>query len=294
MPSKQKIPKRFRHLVNELEYERIMDLAVAALPAGVQVQRVQDGAIYVRSDGPHPAMFGLDNLIRVCALADPGTWPDLIREHFRKLEFNKGAFAYLLKDFDYARQFLRLSVKHATFAPPEELDALIRRQDLPDTYTLPVLDFEDKFHYLRKDGVHEWETPEDEIFEAATENLAQEDVQVMEGLLGEEHPVFSVISSNYSAAFILDLARNLPHAIGAYGAVTAIPSRSFALVYPIHDESIAGSAEVLQALTARIYREQPGPIAGRLYWYFDGAFELFPSEPGRPVALPEGLRNLLD
>jgi uncharacterized protein (DUF3820 family) len=294
----RKMPEDFAHLLSQVEYEGVLDHALAYFAEkGFPVVKIADGVIIVDYVELKNMQFGLDNLIRTLANEPNDRWQSLIYSHFDRFKNNTAAYNYLFADLGYAQQFLKVLVKGEGFAP--KMANLVRRQDFPETYTYLVLDFENQFRFINRDDAAKWEVAEAELFEIALANVAKEEIEIGEGNIAEKYDLFTFFSSDFSAAYLINFTQNASFADGDFGAMLAIPAKGAAFVHPVNGNGLMFVLETLAPLVIKFCEEEPGGINANFYWYYQGRFELFPRKDGREkgyisIGLPKKLERLLD
>jgi hypothetical protein len=290
------LPEAYSGIVNQEEYSAIVGLCKNYLNnVGQQLLRIGEGEIVVAA-GEDEKHYFLDNLVRVLAQSERDEWEKLVNEHFDKNQEVPHALEYLYKDFEYAAQFVKAYIKPYDFFPEDQVKLHVHRIDLPQTITFLILDFNEQFHFVRREHIQEWNKSEEELFEIGLANIAAESIEIQEALFQEKYTVFSFFSGDFSSSFIIELERNASFAIGSYGSVVAIPTKGSAFVHPIESTDVMDLIGMLAGITQNFFNEDPGSITMNFYWFHDGVFELFPTEPGEEegyvtIKWPRGLKD---
>jgi hypothetical protein len=290
------LPNDFRHLLTQQEYEQVLGLALDYFAErNFPVVEVTDGVIVVDYEDLKDMRFGLDNLVRTIAGEEPAEWPGLIRQHFERFQNHTLAYNYLFADLGYARQFLRVLIKGEHFGAKGI--KLVRRRDFPETYTFLVIDFANQFRFVNEEDAAQWEVPTEELFQMALANVAAEKVEIGQGKIADQYPLFTFFSSDFAASYLVDFEKNVDFCLGEFGALVAIPAKGSAFVHPIEDLTAMTVLEILAPLVVKFCEEEPGGINMNFYWYWQGRFELFPRSEvnGRSfnISAPPALIGLL-
>ena len=275
------MPEEYGNLITQSDYERILDLSLAYLTTKGTVNKVGNGTIYMKfDDQEYESRLGFDNLVRKCHKHDPQEWNSVISEHFSKYRLNKPALEYIFKDFEFAAQLLKPLIKPAGTIPAEFVQDFVQRVDFEETHTFIVIDFEDKFQFLRLDNISEWEVSVEDLFYIAQQNANKEPIE-MRHINWDEMSFYALFSGNFSVSYILDLKTNLPEAIGTFGTFVAIPTKGVAIAFPIESmQSLVAFIQVITGLVMQYYNEDESPITDNYYWYYDEKFHLFPYQVG--------------
>lgn len=294
---KYQLPEIYNGIITKDEYNDILEICIKYhQDNGLIISKIDEGEIVTDIEGEEQHRY-LDNLVRVLASYEKTIWSQLVYEHFDKLKPNRSALNYLYKDFEYASQFLRVLLKEDTFNLGDHVGNYVHRVDFPKTNTFLILEFEEQFHYVRKDEIIEWEKLEDELFEIAIENLPENKVEVKEYQFGEKYTVFIFFSGDFSASLMLDLENRADYSIGKFGTLIAIPTKGTAYAHPIENGELLGLIEILDPTIEQFYNEDPGNITTNFYWYHNDEIQIFPteqSEKGLLISMPKDLIKLLN
>ncbi|HOY15762.1 MAG TPA: hypothetical protein PLC89_00650 [Haliscomenobacter sp.] len=291
----RKRPDFYDGIVTQQEYETILEHAISCAEQIGELVLVANGTITIKnSDNQNgKTEFHLDNLVRRCSKNEVSEWKELIANHFRRFFSDSNKEKYIYKDFDFASQMLKFLVR--TYDIVEGKDDFICRVDLPETCTFLILDYDETFHFVRKDRIKEWDKTQEELFEVALENVAAEEVEVKEFLWMEEFEMYTFFSDDFSASFIVDLSHNANFAIGQYGAVVTIPAKGSAFVHPLHENTALNFIASFHEVQQEIMKEDEVPITDKFYWYHQGKFVKFTEQEdiGKVhISLPSDLNKL--
>ena len=290
-------PKFYQGLVSQQEYEQILDYAITAVQKIGEIDTIADGTIKLKNIGEEhrETQFHLDNLVRICKSSHPNEWKSIVNDHFSKFDSNPAKEKYIQKDFDFAAPMIKVLVR--LFEDFQALEEFVYRVDFPGTHTFLILDYDNKFHFIRKDQTQEWEKTTPELFEIALDNIAQEEIIINEGTWDDTYEMFSFFSGDFSASFMVDLQRNAHFAIGKYGSVVAIPTKGSALVHPINGTTALNFISSFYKAQQNFFNEDAVPITDKFFWYYRGKYELFPEKVNNngsvTISNPIGLLELL-
>ncbi|NJO90068.1 MAG: hypothetical protein HC831_14820 [Chloroflexia bacterium] len=147
--NKIQVPENYKNFISQSDYNVFIHQVLSVLQdLGVQVESFENGDIAYRGKNNLESHYYLDNLIRLYVQADPKDKLSEITNHFRKLQESPHVYEYLFKDYDYAKQFLKVLIKPLDIAP--NIDDFVTREDYPDLLTMLVLDYEERFHFIKK------------------------------------------------------------------------------------------------------------------------------------------------
>jgi len=302
-PYNRKMPAEYKHLMNQRAYEAFLDTVLQYFKEkGEPVLKVEDGYI-VTKEGEGQGLefkYGLDNLVRLVAPAPKEDQESIIYSHFNKVSHDRGYMQYYKKDYEAAKPFLKILIKDESILQTDGAKNIVYYTTFPGTVNVLVFDYDEKFTYLNADEVKEWEKSNTELFEAAQENINQEQINIHQlEYEKSDFEVFAFFSGDFSAPYMLSLEQNAPFAVGQYGAVVAIPTKGTAFVSPIKDNDVVGRINLMADPVTKFYDEDPGNITSKFYWYFEGVFQLFPETPSTEkegfvtLSLPQPLIQLL-
>ena len=296
--NKLKLPESYEGVVSQEDYNFMMETAIQYHKSkGTEIIKVDEGEIVGKvQDQEHHWYF--DNLVRTLSNHKKTEWASVIHAHFDKLSKDSSAATnFFFKDFEYAAPLLRILLKGKDFEFGRNESDYVYRSDLPETHTFLVMEFEQKFHYLKREDIVEWNKSEEELFQIAIENIPESEVEVKEYLFLDKFTVFIFFSGDFASAVMLDLPTWADYAIGPLGSLLAIPTKGTAFAHPIEGGNILELVEHLHEQVTDFYHNDPGSITTNYYWYYEGRFNIFPIDKdknGRFVTLPDQLWQLLN
>ncbi|WP_427874152.1 hypothetical protein [Flavobacterium sp. MMS24-S5] len=292
------LPEMYKGIVTRDEYNFVMNTAIQYHEEnGIIITKIDEGEIVTEINGEIEHRY-LDNLVRTLSGNKDGNWRNIIYEHFNKLKYNSSALDYLYKDFSYASQFLRVLIKGENFIFPDKIDNYISRIDFPKTNTFLILEFEGKFHYIRKEESLEWHQTEEELFEIAISNIPTNEIETKIYDLHSKFKIYTFFSGDFSASYILNFKKDPNYIKGKFGTLISIPTKGTALACPIENENILELIEIINPNNEKFYHKDPGNITLNYYWLYNNEFDIFPTEKAKEnsdeitIKLPEKLLDL--
>lgn len=249
-------------------------------------------------------VYGLGNLVQLCAASDQADWRGLIASHFDTLdraERWEKSFERRLSDFEFARQRLVLRLWEEGSLPAHlslESEHLIARRDLPGLLTILALDLPESVRTLRREETNPWGKDDAELFSVALQNtmgLVSPEVTDIDGQ-GRLPIRMLAADSMYTASLVLNLAA-FPELIGPHGTFLSLPVRSLVLALPFEGRDTLPHLGGLAAMTHKIEHDGPGSLSPRLFWYRRGVFTELPynlTPTGVQLAPPPQLVHLLE
>lgn len=289
------MPTSYGNLLNFKEYNHLTDLVVNLLTklypnAPMDITELGMGTIYI-DRGEDKLTLNLDNLIRKVAKQEIGGWQRIIELHFTALKDNTPAYTYLFKDYDYAKQFLKVLIKPDDIMPSDSLELYVYRVDFPSTITFLVLDFEEQLHYINKENAKKWEITTEELFEEAKQNILNEEMTVYEYGFANKFTVYSINNGDFAASFAIFFSEGTEGCIGKYGSLVAIPAKGTVLVHPIETNEVLELILLLEPIVTETFNNAPSNISSNYFWYDGKQFHLFPIANNK-IRLPEKLLAL--
>lgn len=295
----KKIPNDYKHIMDQAGYEMMIDIVLNYFrDKGEKVTGLNDGMLTVQGEDDKDLKYGFDNLVRILTGTEKDDWESIIYSHFNKINFSDDAYEYFFKDYDHARQYLRVLIKHEAILGNEFAKDLIIRTDFPGTCTILVFDYENQFRYLKSEEVAEWKISHEALFDEALNNVAEEEVTINKMAHDDGWEFFSFFSGDFSASRMIELEKYYEFAVGKYGAMVAIPTKGSAFVAPLTDKQVTVRIENIAPLVSQFFEQDPGNITNNFYWAYQGKIEVFPTQSTGDgyvtVRLPESLVVLLD
>jgi uncharacterized protein YtpQ (UPF0354 family) len=289
------MPDFYKEIINQKEYDVILDFAIGSLKDIGEIKSIGEGTIMLKNpaDESKDMQFHLDNLVRKCKSHDRHDWQTIIDDHFKRCLINPNKAKYIYKDFDYACEFIKFAVRPKSMF--QNIEDFVYRIDIPETCTFLILDYDDAFHYVRREDIKEWEKSEKELFEIAFNNISTEELDIKGLLWKETFEVISFFSSDFSASYIVDLGHNAAFTIGEYGSVVCIPSKGTAFAHPLNGNTAIPFIASFDELMNQFFNNDEVPITNHYYWYYEGIYEIFPEKiknGHKHIVLPPNLEQL--
>lgn len=289
------LPKNYADLIDRKGYEIFLNKCLSTLKdLGYNIRSYDNGDIVYEKEDSEEAHFYLDNILRKYLQANEGEKDTEILTHFTKLKDQSKAYDYLYKDFDYAKQFLKVLLKADDILPNN--DDFVFQKHFPQLLTFLVLDFEEQFHYAERKRVSEWKVEEDELFSIALNNVRQENIEIKQYTFDDKYEAFALFSGDFSASYSLLIEQELDFAIGKFGSLIALPTKGSTFLYPIETDDVLDVIVTIYPTIEQFFNEDPGNITLDFFWYYKGRFELFgktPNEDGTiNISKPEKLNEL--
>ncbi len=295
----KKIPGDYKHIMDQAGYERMVNIVFNYFrDKGDKVISLIDGMLTVKGEDGKDLKYGFDNLVRMLTGAEYDDWESIIYSHFNKINFSDEAYKYFFKDYEHARQYLKILVKHEAILGNEFAKDLVLRTDFPGTRTVLVFDYENQFRYLKREEVAAWNMSAELLFEEALNNVSEEDVSINKMEHDDGWEFFSFFSGDFSASRMIELEKYFDFAVGQFGSLVAIPTKGSAFVAPLTDNRVTARIELIAPLVSQFFEQDPGNITNNFYWIYQGAIECFPTQSAGDgyitVKLPQSLVALLD
>jgi hypothetical protein len=291
------LPEGYSNLIDEKGYEIFLNNCLSTLKnLGYKVVSFDEGDIVYEKENSEEAHFYLDNILRIYLQADEVDKDAEIQNHFSKLRDQTKAYDYLYKDFDYAKQFLKVLLKADDILPNN--DDFVYQKHYPELLTFLVLDFEEQFHYVKSNEVYLWETNELELFEIAKNNIRKEEIEIKQYIFEDKYDVFVLLDGDFSASYTLLIDQELDFTVGQLGTLVALPTKGTAFLYPIEQDDILDVIVTIYPTVEKFFNEDPCNITLDFYWYYNGKYEKFEKEPNDDGTItiknPKKLAELLN
>ena len=291
------LPEDYSNIIDEKSYEIFLKKCLLTLKyLGYKVISFNNGDIVYEKENSLEAHFYLDNLLRKYLQVNNEEQDIVIQTHFSKLKDQSKAYTYLYKDFDYAKQFLKILLKADDILPNNE--DFVYQKSYPNLLTFLVFDFEDQFHYVEKSKVHLWEVDEIQLFEIAKNNLRKEEIEIKQYTYEDKYDVFVLLNGDFSSSYTLLIEQDLDFTIGQFGTLIALPTKGTAFLYPISEADILDVIVTIYPTVEQCFDEDPGNITLDFFWYFNGNYECYKKKKNddgtMSISTPKKLAKLLN
>jgi hypothetical protein len=295
----KKIPGDYKHIMDQPGYEKMVNISLGYFrEKGDKVLSLTDGMLTVKGEDGKDLKYGFDNLVRMLTGAQHEDWESIIYSHFNKINFADDAYNYFFKDYEHAKQYLRVLVKHEAIMDNEFAKDLVIRVDFPGTRTVLVFDYDNQFRYLKNEEIVDWNLTLPILFEEALNNVSSEEVNINKMTHEDGWDFYSFFSGDFSASRMIELERYFDFTVGQFGALVAIPTKGSTFVAPLNDNRVTARIETIAPLVAQFFEQDPGNITNNFYWVYQGEIESFPTQSTGDgyvtVKLPQSLVRLLD
>ena len=319
----RKVPDDYKHLVSQADYEAMLDIILQYFKEkGEPVLRVENG--YVITNGEEGTdlqhQYGLDNLVRLVAAVPRADRESVIYAHFNKAYYDMRPLEYFKKDYEAAKQYLKILIKPAAILKQPGGNNVVHKIIFPGTCSVLVFDYDNKFAYLYHEMVKEWGKTIDELFAEALDNISNEEInwiglnlktgegdgeeegseETEEGTLDvEKQDAFLFVNPDFGAPAVCLMEQKASFAIGRFGSIVAIPCKRYGVMMPIKDGGDFERVSPLSIIVAKLFNGQPGNITADLYWYYEEQFHLMEEtqsadkEGYLAITLPQALIQLL-
>jgi hypothetical protein len=262
------------------EYNRFIQVVEAYFKSIDVKATIQDGVVTAPKEALGLGQLGLSNLAQICRGQEPGIWKEIVADHFatlkRSSQFGQ-EFEKRIGDFDYVKEYIATRLFNTEVLRGDSLNIFVRKDIVPDVFSMLCFDFPDSLVNVKPDQAALWQgRTHDELLSLGKENVRKKYAFEMSLEKLGDSQVWVVAGHHFFIPnIIFDLDR-YPQFNSSHGMLVGIPNRHTALIYPIHDLHVVVTITTLTQVIAGAYREGPGSLSPRMYWYKDGHFEDLP------------------
>ena len=296
-------PEGYETLMSKRDYKFFVDESVRVISEQFRIAETAGGVVTLEA-GQELEIINLHNLMTACAGTEREYWPDRIRGHFEGLAESMK----LQKELDYAnfpamKDYLSIRIYPENYLENyADPGILLRKTHLEGTVSVLMLDLPTVFAPLEKELIASWGKTPEELFGIAQVNVNKHAfTKASHTIESENSPleIHFIENEDYAASLALDLERNAPEFVGAWGSVVAIPNKGIVNICTISEENPLDFILFIQTinpLVEQFYREHPQPVSRSFYWYYQGHFTpiaVAESASGLQVITPLGLSELM-
>ncbi len=276
------LPKGLESIVSEDDFLLVLKYSKGHLAErNFQNIRLEDGILKFENKASLRVETNFVNLVKTVLCYDRASWQMQTGEFLSKLNSDDGLKHDLFADFGRAKEFLalRLHSMDAYQGGSDKSGILnhFHRIDIPDTYTVLVLDLPQTFHILRRDEASAWQQSEEQLFEVAATNTSNR-IDKIEARRRDWDgaDIVTIFDSDYSASYCIDFKYNCESLVGKFGSIVCFPTKGSVFVHFLENaERFNAAYPILVDQTNKFFNEDTGPITRNIYWYFDGVFVKF-------------------
>jgi hypothetical protein len=253
------------------EYRAFLAAVDADLRRRGRTFRIDDGVVLLDEPGAdEPSQLGLSNLAQHCRGTHQDDWPRVIADHFTNVFQTVGRdLDALAADYDQVAPILRVRLMPDESMGGVELPESVLRAGEPGYVEVLVYDFPDSTASVHRDHLAAWPVDRDGAWAQALDNLTSEPDPIRDEVASPDARFTMWYGDSfYVATRLLRLASMLPP--GTVDAIAAVPNRHTLLVHVIEDATVVESIKAMQRATVDLFRDGPGSISDRLYWWHAG------------------------
>ncbi len=239
---------------------------------------IQDGWVRVRG---REKSYGLENLAQKCHGDGQDSWAECIHDHFDGMfqsEAEDGEFERVRADFPTVQGILKVRMYSDDFV------ALLKGSEVgrpwaPGVRSILVFDRPRVIQPVQKADLEVWGRTMDDLWPLAIHNVRAEGLVGRGKVEAEQDVTLDLLSGN--SLFVTTHALFLEEYLSApchYGVLLAVPHRGAVVFHEIRDSGFMHAVPRMALAAAGMYREGPGSISPRLYWWLQGDVMEIPVE----------------
>ena len=235
-----------------------------------------EGAVCRTSHGGHGLeKMGLLNLAQHCRLRPPAEWNKLITSHFdgiRKAAGFESGFSAKAHDFDFVKHAIAVRVYPREYVAAIEDGLVIGQLVTDDIYAMLVFDFPDCIVNIRPEQTIQWGLTNEELFELGLENIRKKYPLDISKQLLDGVSFHLVIHDHFYSPNVLLMLEKILAEPPVHGFLVGVPNRHAVLLHPITGSKVLPAIHRMIPAVAGMYRDGPGSISEKLYWFSGGEF----------------------
>src|ERR1019366_10020025 len=271
--SEKPTPPAWAAFLSGQDYDHFIDRLSGALQkAGLQ-STIANGIVSIVSHGS-ARQIPLRTFAEVCRGKRRGDWDKLLEPELVKIMVDEHSVD--LSNFDRVKDLLRLQLG----APPGlAADTMVGREHLPGVATILVLDLPEAVRTISPLEAVPWNQPLSGLMQIGLDHIRGMPAPKIEEIeLNDRVSAFAVTGESPFTASNALLLEEYPKLIGPWGAIVAVPTRNILLSFPITSRAVSDALFRLAWITDRRWKDGPGSITPRLYWYRSARFVHLPYE----------------
>lgn len=240
---------------------------------------IDDGVIHVQENDLGLNNLGLSNISQSCARHKIHEYKSLIYNHFDHMqkihEFNEH-FDELKNDYNLVSDYIGVRMIRTETFEVIGRDKMLINEITDDTSSMVIFDLPDSTTNLDPSILKKWNKSEEEIYAIALENCRKNYPFKSEkhNLNGIEFDVFS--ADHFFSPTVVLYPEILANYVTDYGALVIFPTRHLCIIYTIQDLNVVQAVNSLIAVADGSYKDGPGSLSPKLYWYLPHKFEELP------------------
>jgi hypothetical protein len=265
---------------NEAQYSQFINTVGAYFRSKGVSYSLHTGAIVRLCDKSYGVeKIGLLNLAQTCKRLPSASWSEMVEKHFEGMriaaDFEK-EFQKKAHDFSFVKDHIAVRFYHSDYVAAIKDGLTIGKQIAEGIYAMLVFDFPHSVINVRPEQTIQWGKTYEELFEEALENVRKKySFRLTEERLAEVKVYLIAEDHFYAPNIILKLADHA-NLVSDRGILLGIPNRHAALMYPVRDAEVLTAVNRLIPVINGMYKDGPGSISDKLYWYHQDRFITLP------------------
>lgn len=265
---------------SEAQYSQFINTVGAYFRSKGVDYSLHTGAILRLSDKSYGVeKIGLLNLAQTCKRLPSASWGEMVEKHFEGMrvaaEF-ESEFQKKAHDFEFTKDHIAVRFYHNDYVAAIKDGLTIGKQIADGIYGMLVFDFPHSVINVRPEQTIQWNKTYEELFEQGLENVKNKYLfRLTEERLAEVK-VYLIAEDHFYAPNIIFNLPDQQDLSGEYGILLGMPSRHAALMYPIRTAEVLTAINRLIPVIYGMYKDGPGSISDRLYWYYQNRFITLP------------------
>lgn len=265
---------------NEAQYSQFINTVGAYFRSRGVPYSLHTGAVVRLSDRTYGVeKIGLLNLAQTCKRLPPANWNEIIEKHFEGMwiaaEF-ENEFQKKAHDFSFVKDHIAVRFYHNDYVAAIKDGLTIGKPIAEGIYAMLVFDFPHSVINVRPEQTIQWNKTYEQLFEEGLENVRRKySFRMTEESLAEIKIHLIAEDHFYAPNIILNLADH-PRLASEKGILLGIPCRHAALLYPVRGAEVITAINRLIPVISGMYKDGPGSISDRLYWYYQGRYVTLP------------------
>lgn len=242
---------------------------------------LREGAILVPENEYGFQKLGLGNLAQICRQNNVNEYPVIVNAHFDSTVESQrfqNEFSKIEKDYDQIEPYLAVRLYDAEYLSAIGTDGVVGKPFSGELHAVLVFGFPHSVINVQPEQILHWGKTKEALMETGLSNVRKNyEIHVEAVELGpEKDRIYLCESNHFFAGNILFDLDSRDGFVGKYGALTAVPNRSTALVYPIEDSRMIQVLNQLFGVVLGIYNDHPGSLSREIYWYRNQQFMPLP------------------
>lgn len=248
--------------------------------------KMDDGVIKVEENDLGLNNLGISNISQTCARSNTSEYKFHITEHFNQMQkihqFNQ-KFDKIKNEWSLVSQYIGIRLIRSESIGAIGEEHMITQSITADTSNMIIYDLPESTSNIKPAMLEKWGKSLDEVYEMAYKNCEYNyPFDAKEHMLdGVKVQVYS--ADHFFSPMVIQYPDIMQKHTSDYGALVIFPTRHLCMIHKIENLNVVQAVNKMIAVAQGSFRDGPGSLSHRLYWYLPNQLTELPYKLGEKL-----------